>query len=549
MEIYDAKRKVINDFLALVDPPPLVTDSTRKLAQATVSKNPIKQKGLRYQDNRFRGRTYQQAPRKEARYENIIQRKIEENPFLLYTPRLYPGGLFLDSIISKLRIFNGKVPDFVYITVCGTTIKITLVEIECASHRVFPRNFSDTFHSDALEGLNQVRGWKTDIQNHRGGRRDILKNLLPLFSKYPITFFDKEGQLHSWVQIQIDYMLVVGRERPSDKDQAMLDQLYRSENILMMTYPMMMDAIAHETGYKNMLKRIGDHYRAFEVHQPKQILNKSDVYIPSNTPFQFDMEDDDPASIKFCGLGFTHETMEKPAIFPHPFAAREVLMRAGGVCEYPGCSNTLMGARTALTYCGILGNPGNQHWSMLAVFCQDHLPHEHETIQYTLKEHFESTLPVRGVFNPKIDVMSYVKSTLKHEDCDRFINMIALNMGISQEDCSLLAPMLKKLMALPKFMRCFFCDYAIYNHFEMTSGRSYEQDLFQASGTTLVNLGLMMAVDIGDRRHFEDVVFSEAFIKKVADLSEVISPRVFLENLCMGRLALLRHLRINTLNA
>jgi hypothetical protein len=407
---------------------------------------------------------------------------------------------------------------------------------------VFPRNFSDTFHSDALEGLNQVRGWKTDIQNHRGGREDILKNLLPLFSKYPVTIFDKEGQLQSWIHIQIDYMLVVGRERPSDKDQAMLDQLYRSENILMMTYPMMIDAIAHEIGYKNMLKRIGNHYRALEVHQPKQLLNKSDVYIPSNTPLQFDIQDDDPDSIRFCGLGFTHDEMEKPALLPHPCATREVLMRSCGVCEYPGCSNTLLGARTALTYCGILGNPGNQHWSLHAVFCQDHFPQEHETIQYTLKEHFEATLPVRGAFNSKIDAISYIRSTIRHEDFDRFINILAINMGITREDCSLLASMLKKLMALPKFMRFFFCDYAIYNHFETTSARACGQDSFEAAGSVLVNLGLMRSMDIGDRKHYEDVVFSEDFIKKVIDIRDEISPRVFLENLCMGKVSLLRYL-------
>lgn len=202
-----------------------------------------------------------------------------------------------------------------------------------------------------------------------------------------------------------------------------------------------------------------------------------------------------------------------------------------------------------MSYCGILGRLGDRRWSLHAVFCQDHIPQEQKNIQYTFKEYFEATLPVRGAFNPKIDAISYMRSTLRHEDFDLFINMLAMNMGIAREDCVFLAPMLKKLMALPKFMRYFFCDYAIYNHFEMTSGRGYDQDMFEAAGSTLVNLGLMRSVDIGDRKHFEDVVFSEVFIKKVVDIRDKISPRVFLENLCTGRGSLLRHLRIDIPNA
>jgi len=85
--------------------------------------NPIREKAQAYQAKRklISRPSYRKTPRPARHNENQIHDLIVDHPFLLFTPRLYEGGLFLESIISKLPICrqptwakkDSRVPDFI----------------------------------------------------------------------------------------------------------------------------------------------------------------------------------------------------------------------------------------------------------------------------------------------------------------------------------------------------------------------------------------------------------------------------------------------------
>lgn len=506
------KSKVIEAFRQLVDPQPVAVSHC---GQSKVTQgNKYRQQGLEFKGKRARTlKTYTRKPSPEPHNESRIQRMIEEHPFLLYTPRLYPGGLFLDSVISKLRLFSGKIPDFAYFTVCGTSIKMTLVEIESSVHQLFCQNFSrGTLHSNALTGLNQVRGWKKDIQDLPDPRGSaLLSQVAPLFEDYPLPLWDEDGVLHEWVNVEVDYLLIVGRDRPKDAcQQEIVDDIYRNEGIVLMSYPMMIEALSLEDGLKNMLKRAGDQFRVLDVHEPGQLLCKAPIHVPSHVD-TYPIEDADPHDFRFAGLGVPHRLMTKQNHVRHPHAMREMLLRSKGYCEYPNCTVSVYMPGDCRTYMGLLGRASDHHWMNYGIFCHQHDSSimEIATNRRKIDLIFTPILKRREGFRPDVDSTA---STIVRASIERYKTKILNTLGgdfTEKEDVEALVNISIKMRSGPYFMGLFFYDHAMLNYFGLQSRRFYSDEHHRLCSEAMLKMGVMKNTE----SNLQDTVFTDRIVK------------------------------------
>ncbi len=332
-------------------------------AGSPTAQNPIREKGKAYQAKRKLPERpiYHKTPRPPRHNENQIHDLIVDHPFLLFTPRLFEGGLFLESIICKLPICRQpvwmrkdfRVPDFVYLTISGEAIKVTLVEIESSEQKLFVKRGPVDLHSDASEGLAQVREWREWMQEE-GARTYLLKALSPLLSAYPYPLFHQNGGPSGFINFDVDYLLVVGHDRPhTDAAQAVLDRLYHEENIVVMSYPMMLEAAESQAQATNLLTYKDGHFRLHEVLATSQLAYAPSIALPHDYEGLDDHDAGNGEDVfqkdrrifeSMFALGRPYGERKYVHQLPHPSARLAISLRSHGFCEYPECHQEIIGA-------------------------------------------------------------------------------------------------------------------------------------------------------------------------------------------------------------
>lgn len=331
------QEQIIEEFeRAIFQPRSIKADIKERIQDALTieTRNPIKLKGLKSQVKKTKPAPNIDLYTAKQQPENRLHQMIASHPFLLHTPELYAGGLYLDSVLNKHRLPCNLVPDFTYITVQDRVIKITLVEIEQAAKGVFHHGSSrksKQFCSGAMEGITQVRKWQASMENE-DMRRALLLNLKPLFDHYPVGLFEPDGRVSRRARISLGYVLVVGAEAiQPGYQQDMIDDLYLNENILFMTYPSMIEQVRCGLTQKNMLKVGPNGVRIQTRSDADQLLGEGSELDLSKR------SDTDPFGIKMAGLGWWLSGSARQASATHPNSIKQIFYRAGGRCEEPGC--------------------------------------------------------------------------------------------------------------------------------------------------------------------------------------------------------------------
>ncbi|WP_447902983.1 Shedu anti-phage system protein SduA domain-containing protein [Pseudomonas serbica] len=259
---------IVSSFIDLINTPIPSKAGKKRVEQkeAPSPKNAYKLKGSKAQLPREAPKNsyaISLEERGDNHHEKHLQKAIIDNPFLLHTPELYAGGLYLDSLLNQLRLPFSRITDFCYLTTQERTIKITLVEIEQSAKRVFTRDVlgGKYFHKDTTDAIDQVKDWQKHLHAdcHRSS---LLANLSRLFVNYPLQLFLPSGDPHPLTRIELSYLLIVGNEMPNEKQQELIDNLYVNDNILFMSYPMMLAIMNRDYRQKNVLSMKA---RAIEV--------------------------------------------------------------------------------------------------------------------------------------------------------------------------------------------------------------------------------------------------------------------------------------------
>lgn len=272
--------------------------------------------------------------------EGPLHKAIEEHPFLLRTPELYSGGLYLDSILTERRLPSNLRPDFMYATAQGAVIKLVFVEIKSSKFNAFNDQYQhrNVFHDDTIKPLNQVRGYKRSLEKH-GVINVLLQNLEVLFEHYPIRILDDNGALNPGIQIEMGFMLIMGAdELNAPWKQKLIDKLYLREGILMMTYPMMMGEVGQENEVKNCLRVLTRSVEPVSIHKPDLLLAK----VPSLSKGHDPLHDPDPYGVTMAGLGWPRAGAQSRKEALHPQSLVSVFHRAQGQCERHDCVNPIV---------------------------------------------------------------------------------------------------------------------------------------------------------------------------------------------------------------
>lgn len=339
--------------------------------------------------------------------EQKLHDMIVENPVLLHTPELYAGGLYLDSILNKQDLGFFRKNDFGFITAQGYTIKITLVEIEQAAKRVFHNKLEDRtkFRSETKGAIAQVKQWQEKLRAP-SRQKSFLANLKPLFDHYPLELFSEDEEPLPNVTIEFSYMLVVGNERPTyHQHQTLIDDLYINDNILFMTYPMMIEQVEKCPYPKNVLTIGALGVSLKTLHRPASLGHG---LMPLSLPIE------DPFGIKIAGLG--HHLQQPSELAMAPGMLKKAFYRSGGFCEKPGCGHPLitdLGVQARL--CPIYNAFDDDYLLVrtqyelnnVALTCPSHNPVEFNNgVRFAIgKEHpLNAAMKKRGPYRHELDV-------------------------------------------------------------------------------------------------------------------------------------------------
>jgi hypothetical protein len=327
--------KAFSDFRKLIEVtrPRKVKQSARASKSVSVS-NPHRVKGAEFKNRRISSKVAETQEKhvKDAHHEKYLHEAIVRYPFLLYTPELYSGGLYLESLINKLSLHKGHITDFVYVTVQDCTIRVTLVEIEQAAWRVFDKDALGRaiFHSDTKKPLSQVSDWQKELSSSFG-REALLWKLESIFRGYPYPIFSQGKDPKLMVRLDIGYVLIMGNELPqSEEQQKLIDQLYLEDNILFMTYPTMLAESERHVAARNVIS-VGTYGATV-----KSACNPDALHpifpVPGGDSY-------DPHGVKRYGLG--HNNSSQPTSIAQPLQLKKAFYRSQGLCEKDGCQASL----------------------------------------------------------------------------------------------------------------------------------------------------------------------------------------------------------------
>jgi hypothetical protein len=434
----ETKEQVINRFEALVK----THDAFRERVQNQIDQanqvgeptNPIILKGRKHQKRSKQDLKRAIAPTSDAPAkisEQVLHDIIVEYPFLLHTPELYTGGLYLDALLNKYRLPGGLITDFTYLTVQEKVIKVTLVEIEKASKGVF-RNQLDgrsKFLSETEAAIRQVREWKETMQ-HDSMRKTLLINLKRLFETYPHPVFKPDGKLYESIDIEVSYVLIVGSESPHYKaHQDLIDDLYLNENIIFMTYPMMIEQLRNHSHDKNML-RLGPH--ALEVITLRRLDSLRPVANELNLPIT---TDNDPYGVFQAGTGWKLRAGRSRHHAMHPSSIKAIFYRSNGCCEKPGCNSPII---TEVGVCGALSPIYNRidnlsfsqdfwHINHVALTCPEHLfqmtPRD-QIISLGQQHPLNAAMKRRAAYRSDLDQKAFLFS--KNWQASQFLDVVKI---------------------------------------------------------------------------------------------------------------------------
>ncbi|WNF58078.1 Shedu anti-phage system protein SduA domain-containing protein [Pseudomonas sp. SG20052] len=335
--------------------------SVRKKVEAQNAKRKAKKSNSREKVSIFHVRSKPSSNNKSAKFkrerenfhdENRLHRYLIKNPHLIFTPRLFLGGLYLNSIISKRQLSSEHIPDFCYITCQANIIKVTLVEIESSARKVFTRKKGkDCLHSDINGPLRQVNEWKSELTFPAERQASLLK-LKRLFEQYPYKIFDDNGVKNN-VFLRFDYLLVIGDKAPeSDAQQQLLDNILHEQNILVMTYSMMIREARKSSQRNNMLRLNHGGVIADTLQNGQRLVHKVATLTSDASEVRSlicelkQLPDTDPHGLEMIGPGAIfkrigyHYTLYNP--FGFPDVQHMIFQRAGGRCEIPGCGLPIM---------------------------------------------------------------------------------------------------------------------------------------------------------------------------------------------------------------
>jgi hypothetical protein len=319
--------------------------------------------------------------RENVHDENRIHQFLIKNPHLIFTPRLYLGKLHLDSIISKRALSSEHIPDFWYVTCQANIIKITLIEIESSARKVFTtKQGTDHLHSDMNGPLRQVKEWQSVLISPSERHASFLK-IKSLFDQYPYHIFDDNGQRKDII-LRFDFLLIIGNPlQVSDTQQLLLDNILYEHNILVMTYPMMMEEAKKTNRQSNML-RINHKGIIVDtlqngvslVHKVPALISES-VSISTRIHELKQHPDTDPHGLEMMGAGSMFRTFHYPhSSWAIPDVRHKIFQRAEGRCEIPGCKMPII-SDTSETGTYILRRPqqmGNRYGQAVVMVCLLH---------------------------------------------------------------------------------------------------------------------------------------------------------------------------------
>ena len=385
--------------------------------KAPFSSNTYAKQGAAHQEKKKSDKKSEAPILKKSRSpwaEAHIHEAIRENPFLIYTPELYAGGLYMESVIDKLRLPFGLICDFCYVTVQTRSIKITLVEIEQAAKKVFHNSITERgrFQCEAEYAVCQVREWREELKRP-SARQELMSSLRRLFDHYPLEVFDELWGSLKTTKIDIGYVLIVGDERPSHLEHhKLISDLYTGEEILVMTYPMMMDQTEHETHHKNVLSVAANKSITIKtLHNPEALGTA--VHCVDGLLFPTRAASD-PYGIALAGLGqplgYKYESIYDPSF------TKKLVYRSDGLCEMDGCCNPVVSLDAKVTgRVSVIYDPRLDHQQAFRLYSLDNaalICDQHPGgVNSDLKWAYESTaqhpmtakLKDRGAFRPDLD--------------------------------------------------------------------------------------------------------------------------------------------------
>ncbi|MFG6204024.1 Shedu anti-phage system protein SduA domain-containing protein [Pseudomonas retamae] len=328
--------KAFSDFRKLIA---ITKPCKEKLSAATPIKisNAYRVRGEEFKGRRTvsKGEEGRAKQLKEAHHEKHLHQAIVKHPFLLHTPELYAGGLYLETLINKFSLHKGHITDFLYVTVQDCTIRVTLVEIEQAAWRIFDKDALGkvTFHAETKKPFSQVADWQKELSSSFG-REALLWKLQSIFKGYPYPIFSQGKNSKLSVRLDIGYVLIMGNELPkSQEQQQLIDQMYLDNNILFMTYPMMLAESERHVSARNVIS-VGTYGPTVKSACNPDALHPVFSF-PGGDSF-------DPHGIKRYGLG--HPNASHPSSIAQPRQLKKAFYRSQGLCEKDGCVASLFEA-------------------------------------------------------------------------------------------------------------------------------------------------------------------------------------------------------------
>ncbi|NJJ56228.1 Shedu anti-phage system protein SduA domain-containing protein [Pseudomonas sp. B14(2022)] len=404
-------QNIVSSFINLINTPMPSKPGKKRIEQkeAPSSKNAYKVRGSQAQRPKEAPKSsyvINLEERGDDHHEKHLQKAIIDNPFLLHTPELYAGGLYLDSLLNQLRLPFSRITDFCYLTTQGRTIKITLVEIEQSAKRVFTRDVlgGEYFHKDTIDAIDQVKDWQKHL-NATCHRNSLLTNLSRLFVNYPLQLFLSSGDPHPWTRIELSYLLIVGNEMPNEKQQELIDNLYINDNILLMSYPMMLATMNSDYRRKNVLSMKAKAIEALTLQVPESLA--FNVHCP-------DLPSDDPYGIRTAALGRAWQL--DPQSVTNAGEIKKALYRSKGLCEKLTCGRPLIvDGRVEAKLTRIFNRHGElkevknwNHTYNVALVCPEHEKGFNDGSPYTFGHYhpLKERMSRRGPYRHELDLAS-----------------------------------------------------------------------------------------------------------------------------------------------
>src|SRR5580704_4346426 len=134
-------------------------------------------------------------------HEQVTQEFLEQHSEFIPTPNLLNHHLHFQCVVAKFPLGTELKTDYLYITKSSDRWRITLVELELPTKRLFSENLKYAHASAEFNGaLDQVRSWKRFVNDNR---EEIVRRLEPLLQ--PLNMRANP--------IEFDYQLIIGRSK------------------------------------------------------------------------------------------------------------------------------------------------------------------------------------------------------------------------------------------------------------------------------------------------------------------------------------------------